>query len=215
MDEILELKNKLQKISEARKMNAKLQEFLKRRQQKIEAEIYTLQGQQKSDYSIANTSNPTIWGISAKEYSRLVQIFWGKFHNQSNEEQTVSEKKGYRKFLRNEKRIIFLNQFRTARQKSILLENDTYLLTDYRYVIESPIQMRPYGIHDMVRYYVFTKIYGPSYPIQQIYPHISAKAMRRLISSLSRKTTNKEIPNMLLSEIDKIQEYINDTLNNL
>ncbi|OHT10317.1 hypothetical protein TRFO_20444 [Tritrichomonas foetus] len=213
MEEIVALKEKLQKIAEARKINAQIRQVYKKKLQKIDAEIFLLTQQNKEEINTSYYTMPKIWGMKNEEYSRLTQLFWGKFHHQTDE-QIESDKKGYIKFPTDEKRMLYLNQFRSTRQRATLIKQEGFfpLFSEFAHVLSPPIHIKPHSIHDIVRFYIFTQTFGISFPIHQIYPHISSKTMRNAIKIILKDHKDPQSLESYGVDCEKLQDDISTVL---
>lgn len=215
MESIITLQTKISKVFEARKLNAKLREMLLQRLQTIKAEIY-VHTHQKEKKIPFNRQDVDLYGMSPSEYSKLAQLFWGKFHIQGEVELDAESIKPIQ-LTANQKLLLFLHQSKSSRQKALVLSTPVFnpTISDIQSQIAIPIRVRPYSIHDIIRFYIFFKIFGPNFPINSIYPHISSRTMRTVVKSIENDI--KKIPSLNSIELtpDDLQEYITNILNHL
>lgn len=213
-DDLFALQEKLHKIAEARRMNAKMREILKKRLLIIESKIFTITAKKNKLESFYH-DNPKMWGFSYHEYSKLSQIFWGRTQKTA-EDHVLYNKTLKTQFSMSDKRMLFINQNRSPRQQALLIkkENKFPVFFTKQLPILPPIRFKPYSIHDIIRYYIFTKLFGVYFPINSIYPHIVSMAMKSRIKELK---SMKDTPKLESIGIDteELKNYISNVLMNL
>ena len=212
MENLLSLQIRLQKIDDARRLNAKMREILKKKLQIIDSQIY-VQTTPKNKLEQFYYEVPKLWGFTNFEYTKLSQIFWGRTYKKDDEK--ITYPKSLKKPISmKDKRLLFINQYRSSRQKALLLTTNDNLpiIFSKQQPILPPIRIKPYSIHDVIRFYIFTKIYGKNFPISTLYPPISASVMKTLLKSIMND--DKEIPTLESIGIDPemIQNYLSTTL---
>lgn len=214
LEDLARLQERLTKICEARRKNAKLREILKKRLLIIESKIF-IQTSTKNKLESFYYDIPKVWGFSYTEYTKLSQLFWGR--NLKKPEDHASYNKTFTvKLTMNDKRILFLNQHRSSRQESLLItKDDKYPVVFSRQLpVLPPISIKQYSIHDVIRYYVFIKIFGNKFPINSIYPHISTSIMKSRLKELKSAKNTPELESLGINS-GELQSFISCVLINL
>lgn len=215
MDEIIALQEKLKKIAEARRLNAKIRESLKRRLQIVDAQIYS-KTVSKDSLEPFYYEAPKLWGLNYFEYSKLSQLFWGR--TRKNAEDHVNYNKSYKTYLTmNDKKALYLNQYRSSKQKALMItkENCSLVVFSKQHPILAPIRLKPYSVHDVIRYYIFSKLYGQTFSISSVYPNISGIVMKRLVKNLMHGRKNAPELDSLGIDREEMQNYITSVIMSL
>lgn len=214
LEDLACLQKKLEKINEARRLNAKMREKLKQKLNIIESKIFS-QSAPKDKLEPFYYESPRLWGLSYAEYTKLSHLFWGRIYKVP--EERVLYNKSYKiLFSMNDKRLLFLNQHRSPKQESLLIAKDDKcpVVFSKQLPIMPPIKYRPYSIHDVIRYYVFSKLFGKAFPISLIYPHISLASMKLRLKELKNAENMPKLEELDINP-EEIQNYISSVLTSL
>ena len=200
------LRQRLDKIAQAKKMNKEIQDILRKRLQVINSELYILSCPQQSYPSNIFFAQLKIFPLSEEEKAQLVQAFWkkGLFKNDSNNS-NVSKIKMKKPLLT--KRDIFMNFDRTSRQECLLFDSSNIQMMQRS--IPSPIRLQP-TFCDCIRYHIALQVYGKKFQIREIYPTMDIRKVKTMIKNCSKKGGKN------LDEIgfdsQQIQEQISNVL---
>ncbi|KAK8893193.1 hypothetical protein M9Y10_021609 [Tritrichomonas musculus] len=117
----------------------------------------------------------------------------------------------------NDKKALYLNQYRSSKQKALMItkENCSLVVFSKQHPILAPIRLKPYSVHDVIRYYIFSKLYGQTFAISSVYPNISGIVMKRLVKNLMHGRKNAPELDSLGIDRDEMQNYITSVIMSL
>lgn len=217
MERLVQLKQRLEKINEARRLNKLLREKKLVRIQEINTllDVYN-PSKANSQSQGVTTTHIKIAGLSDDDISYLIRSFWGRpFQNgaqidNANAEENQNEIQNvFRQFTPEEKRLICINSHLSPIQKLSIVQNinPNHTLSSVMKADFLPINL-PLSFYDKVRILIFSLAYGPNVSVDTFFPNLGSRRVLTFINSLK---SLKE-PNLSQEASERIITALNEAI---